>query len=77
MGRRYGRNVPLEFAINGMADQNYLLRSQSLLTDEKLNEEFEMSFQSDFIAENMNVRAKGHRSEYPLISTHLYVKYPL
>ena len=62
MGRKYDRNVPLQFRINGTAGKIYLLQGQSLSIDEELNEEFEVSFRTDFIAENMDVTAEGLRS---------------
>ena len=35
------------------------------------------SFRTDFIAENMDIRANGHRSKCLQICTHLHVKYPI
>ena len=62
MERKYDRNVPLQFAINGTGGQIDLLRGHSLSIDEELKEEFEVSFRTDFIAENMDVRAEDRRA---------------
>ena len=57
--KKYDRNVPLQFTINRTASQNYLLRDQSLLIDEKLDKKFELSFLTDFTGKNIDVGMEG------------------